>query len=985
MFNSEDYSFLSSLVLRAPFYSPDIYSAELLPKILGEQIFRNALLLASPDLYRAIAKKGFCFNELTDKERLTLFKYYNRMSFRPTPFGAFASVSAVDWSADSQIRLGSPVLHLLPSLEAKIHERAGTTGGQTMLIANPTLYKFGQTWRYVRSQTNPSGKLEFSLQAIAAAPLHDHLFDLVRSKAKNGADLVAGIMEFTGCSAQDAAAYTAFLAGEQVLLADDIPGLIEPTSIGKLSMTTDEKVAQPLQPGPAENTGKRSFAPYYTGMSREPQSGGVDPKVQDQLRAVLDMLARIVPQGRLRALEDFKDAFKSRFDREKVPLLIALDPDAGISYGNLHTKATEDLLLGGLQFSGEDQAEASLEWTAVNRLFLRIWLQDQRRSLHDPVDIRDEDLNTLPAKNIEGSLPPSLAVLFTRADGRLIMENVGGATATALVGRFSVFDEKICLLAREISAAEAAANPDVLFAEIHQRSNNHVDNINRRVQLYDHIIPLNVFTHAHETGHILPGDLLVSVRGEQVILESLSLGRRVIPRLPTAYNFQHNELAIFRFLCELQYQGLQPDLTFDPERLFPGLSFYPRFSYRNCIISLAKWHFSKEQVSHLLSKPFSLGRLHLFRQDHGLPRHISLTQGDQQLVFDLANDREALFFLEIIRELENILIREYLFPDRALTAGKNLRHAGQYIALLQKKQPVYPGLQPELLVGATTERRFMPGGEWLNISLYCTTRSADQVLLNVLSPVLDDGPTNKHPWFFIRYHDPRPHLRIRVKTTPEGNGPLLAALKEQLSLGKRHDLVSDFKTETYCRELERYSPEMISRVEELFCAGTAVYLDMLTDRELIKEKEFFPFAIVYAMINHFLRPGPAVANYLHWVKEHFLKELKAEKPLKRDLDHKYREISKELKRTLDKNAEQLMKEGSLPSFLAEVERLSRATESWTTAKREEFLSDLIHMQVNRMFTASQRQNEAVIYYCLHKYERSKIAKEKTANTATAGN
>lgn len=977
MFSSEEYSFLDRLVLRTPFYSLDVYSAERLPEILGEQIFRNALLLASPDLYRAIAKKKFCYKELADRERLTLFKYYNRMSFRPTPFGAFASVSAVGWSADSLIRLGPPVLHLLPSLEAKIRDRAGE---RPMLIANPTLYQLGRTWRYVRSRTQPSGKLEFSLQAVAAAPLHDHLFDLLRTQAKNRADLEGRVMEFAGCSAPEAAAYIAFLIGEQVLLTDDLPGLIEPPVIMDLiTISTDQQV-----PEPAEVAGRRSFAPYYTGMTRETASGGVGPGLQDQLRAVLEVLARIVPHGRLGALEDFKDAFKARFDREKVPLLTALDPDAGISYGNLHRKAAEDLLLGGLKFSGEDPAEAALEWTTVNRLFLRIWLQDTSRGLYEPVHIREEDLDTLPAKNMEGSLPPSLAVLFTRSEGRLILENAGGATATALVGRFSVFDEKISRLAREISAAEAAANPDVLFAEIHQRSNNHVDNINRRVQLYDHVIPLNVFTHAQERGHILPGDLLVSVRGEELVLESLSLGRRVIPRLPTAYNFRHNELAIFRFLCELQYQGLRPDLTFDPERLFPGLHFYPRFSYRDCIISLAKWHFSKEQVGHLLFKPFSLGRLHLFRQDHGLPRHISLTQGDQQLVFDLASDREALFFLETIRELEHILIREYLFPDRALTAGKNLRHAGQYIALLKKKEPVYRGLQPETLTTTETERRFIPGSEWLNITLYCTARSADQVLADVVLPVLEGGASKKRHWFFIRYHDPRPHLRIRVKTAPEDTGRLMSAFKERLSRDNRRDLVGDFKTETYCRELERYSPDLISSVEDLFCAGTAVYLDRLTDTGLIQEREFFPFAVVYAMITRFLPPGPAVAAYLHWVKDHFLKELKADKALKRDLDDKYREISGELARILSKSEHQLTDKESLPAFLVKVDRLSRATESWTNAKREEFLSDLIHMQVNRMFTASQRQNEAVIYYCLHKFELSKIAKEKAANSATRG-
>jgi thiopeptide-type bacteriocin biosynthesis protein len=989
MFNNEEYNFFNSIIVRTPFYSLDAYSADLLPEIIGEQVFQNALLLASPDLYGSIEKKGFRYDDLLDKERLTLFKYYNRMSFRPTPFGAFASVSLAGWLKQSPGRLGlsgRATLILLPSLEAKISGRAGRAGDKTMLFVNPALYRLGASWRYIHSSTAISGKLEFTLQSIASAPLYDHLFALAGSKPVSRKKLTEEIMEFTSCTALQAASYTTFLITEQVLLADDRPGLIEPPVIKDLiALSAGEPVPEPGFSSLPEAGGKRSKAPYYTGMERELESGGLDLQVQEQLREVLQVLACIVPNGRLKALQDFKEAFKSRFDREKVPLLTALDPDAGISYENLHTNVHQDLLLEGLKFPDNGPSEKILEWTPVNHLFLRIWLQDDRRSLHDPVEIRDEDLRTLPASTSPGLLPPSLAVLFSRSEGNLVIESAGGATATALAGRFSVFNKRISRLAKEISAAEAAANPDVLFAEIHQRSHDHVDNINRRVQLYDHIIPLNVFPYPHEKGHIIPGDILVSVRGEEVILESLSLGKRIIPRLPTAYNYQHNELAVFRFLCDLQYQGLQADLAFDPERLFPGLNFYPRFSYRKSIISLAKWIFSKEQVNSVTTRPFSLGRLHFFRQEHGIPRHISLTQGDQQLVFDLANDWEAVFFLENIRDLNAIVLREYLFPDRQLLSGKNLRYAGQYLALLGKEKPVYPALKQEHLPGRDTERRFTPGSEWLYLSLYCTNGSADRILLNVVSPVLAPGNAKKWDWFFIRYHDPRPHLRIRIKVAPEDTGLLLTAIREQLRQKNCSDLVSDLKTETYCRELERYSSELISSVEDLFCAGTALYMDSLNRQDGKQDPELAPFVMVYAMITRFLVPGQATADYLHWIKDRFLLEFRAGKQLKRELDSKYRKISPRLFSLLDKSAlQQSVTEAGAAGFLSKLDQLRRATSKWTCRRQEEFLGDLVHMEVNRMFASGQRQNEAVIYYCLYKYEFSRIAQEKAVSRPIAG-
>jgi len=38
----------------------------------------------------------------------------------------------------------------------------------------------------------------------------------------------------------------------------------------------------------------------------------------------------------------------------------------------------------------------------------------------------------------EGKVPPSLPVMFTRSDGKDLLDNLGGATSLSLLGRFSV-------------------------------------------------------------------------------------------------------------------------------------------------------------------------------------------------------------------------------------------------------------------------------------------------------------------------------------------------------------------------------------------------------------------------------------------------------------------------------------------------------------------------------------------------------------------
>ena len=49
-------------------------------------------------------------------------------------------------------------------------------------------------------------------------------------------------------------------------------------------------------------------------------------------------------------------------------------------------------------------------------------------------------------------------------------------------------------------------------------------------------------------------DLLVSVAGDQIVLRSARLGRRVVPRLTSAHNFTMSQ-GIYRFLCACRRRG----------------------------------------------------------------------------------------------------------------------------------------------------------------------------------------------------------------------------------------------------------------------------------------------------------------------------------------------------------------------------------------------------------------------------------------------
>jgi thiopeptide-type bacteriocin biosynthesis protein len=1003
-----EYEFFEAVFLRAPIYSFEDYALSRMPQVLPQVTFQNALWLASPDFYQLLAAKDFAWDKLAEKERFSLYKYYNRMSFRPTPFGAFSSFSLIDWNEQNTVRFDgreSLLLHLLPSRQwqLRFEQCPMNSAGDELLRTNPTLFVFGNTYRFIKSVTALTGKIKFHVNEIKGELITVFLVEQCRSSAAGKNAFAAKLIEMTGCSTTDALGYLDFLLEEQVLLNGRHQGLLhgytgiasagekirklvdEPLSafwrrVGSMPLAESADLPglvaelENLMPFPGAVFKKNIF---YAGLERTVSQGGIHQDAQEELLAALDLLRRIVIPYPTPALEDFKKAFRQRFEEQRVPLLRALDPDTGISYGGLHTATESGRLLEDLNFAAGAKSARQMDWTAVHRLFLRIWLNNARRLTNDPVVITGDDLEDLdeaaPVK-----LPPSLAVMFTRNNDRLILDNTGGASALSLLGRFSVFSAEVEALCKGIAKEEMITNPAVVFAEIHQLSDTHTDNINRRTPLYDHVITIN--TYPADTGQkeVALDDLVLSVRGEELLLESVSLGKRIIPRLPTAYNFHHNDLALFQLLCDLQFQGLHANFTFDLEKLFPGIDFYPRVEYGNTVLSLARWKVSEKELNALLVKPLSLGRLHQFRSERGVPALVSTGLSDQQLIFDLLDDQQAKFFLDCLKEHKTVTIREYINADRSITSsGKAFN--GQFIALLKNAEPVYAGVAVQDTVKQLRlQRSFPPGSAWLYVKIYCTPESADKLLVKIIAPFIRAYSGEIAVWFFIRYQDPEPHIRLRIKSKTPDSALLLQSLNNKLFKKPHRELVREIKSETYQREVERYSAELMEATEAFFYAGSNWCLANLKGRGPNGEStSLVPFYLIWLLTLDFLKDDVVVGQFFKWRSASFLKEFGEGKKLKVELDTKYRSMSRELCELIGNSAEKKLtaEQKALERLRAKLSVIAERSLGWPEERRYILLADLLHMQVNRMFASRQRQHEALIYYCLSKYSMSITARK----------
>lgn len=997
-----NYQFLPQVFLRAPYYSFGGYDLNRLQEVLKEQTFRNAVWLASPEFYRLLEKKNFDFEQLKDKEKHTLCKYYNRMCFRPTPFGSFASFSLTGWGNNTQIKLANndkAILHLLPDQQMlyKLRNQSQSIHPSASLMVNPTLYRFENVFRYTRSIVDEKGHYSFFLEAISGVKFNSALFSFLGTKKVPLSDVLQWIKNHGECTEEEALDYVEFLINEQAICSNERGGIIGSPicehlnlprwfefwktyhSIAAPASIPLVKISEELKGICSLRTDSNSQS-FYAALERPVESGSIDASVQTELFKAVKVLQLFSVYDQPADFSRFVSEFRARFDREKVPLLLALDPDAGLSYGDMEASNPNPGVLDDLLFPKIVSESNQVGWSIVQQLLFRLWIGNTLRDPWSPLEISDENILELQEVNKVLPFPQSQALMYRNTGEHLIIESSGGAIGTALIGRFSSFSEQVHAFCLELAELEEKANPNVVFADIGQFSNTHVDNINCRRPIYPYEIPINVYPAQSPENLIFPTDLLLSFRGDELILESSRLGKRVIPRLTTVYNFRNNHLPIFRFLCDMQFQSIKTGLLFDLENFFPGLAFYPRVSYGRVIFSLAKWKFKEQDLDIFTGKESlaSMNALQEFRKTHRIPRHISIGANDQQLVFDLAQANEAKFFLQCLSGLKNLTITEYMLPDRSVQAGTKPL-SGQTIAFLAHNQNIYSEIKPLKKMPLRKKgRSFMMGSNWLYIKIYCIPRASDTILAKVIAPFLTSQHKRIKNWFFIRYDEKGYHLRFRIQAEEAELGILLVALRKKIESGGHHKLIRNYQGDTYQREIERYGDRLINDVEHFFRAGSELVIWAVKTRQVGKRVwNELELAMISAnqIISLMLPADEQRLIFINEIIKSFLTEFKADKVFQIAIDNKYRKMKGQIADVLGMKVRLKV----FVSFITEIKKIDKLTAHYSPDKKSALLADLVHMQLNRTFSVKQRQQELLVYCCLQKHLVSCIARNKSIN------
>jgi len=282
------------------------------------------------------------------------------------------------------------------------------------------------------------------------------------------------------------------------------------------------------------------------------------------------------------------------------------------------------------------------------------------------------------------------------------------------------------------------------------------------------------------------------------------------------------------------------------------------------------------------------------------------------------------------------------------------------------------------------KRTFILGEEWLYYKIYCGSYSADNILIESILPIVVELQQKKliDQWFFIRYNDPKNHLRLRF------NLPNVDNIQEILKITHpyfcrliKKDVVQDIVTATYKREIERYGKATIEPVEQLFCyhsEKTLQLIDNTTGAEDEIARIFASLQMIDDLLESFNIPLNHRIDFVQAMELAYKTEHHIQKANNKKLGGLYRIYQNDVVLYLHKKQE--------PGYLEGLMELMKVTEKeakvikniiskTSISDLDALISSLIHMNINRVFRTKQRQYEMLCYDFMNRYYKTIVARK----------
>ncbi|MFD6182377.1 lantibiotic dehydratase [Streptomyces goshikiensis] len=603
-------------------------------------------------------------------------------------------------------------------------------------------------------------------------------------------------------------------------------------------------------------------SPFHADARLDLRGTTLHSEVAAEAADAADVLLRLGQQApRRHHIAVYHREFLERYGLgAEVPVLDLLSAETGLDAPETYRFPPRALPLTPAPRNDPGEREAAL--TALATAALR-----QGKS---EVEITDDFLEAWRPKDEGGSGPdarPSLDVMgqvvagsreqLDAGEWKFVLSTGSMRDGGRFGGRFfDLLGENFRKQLQEYATAEEELCEGTVFAELdYAQMEARRGNVAIHPSLRRHEICVNASPTGGDVQGIDLSDVLVGATQDRFYLRSARLGRQLHVTQSHLVNWG-SAPNVCRFLLEVSEDGWAPLAEFSWGSL-DRAPFLPRVTRGRIVLKPARWLFGTgvpgfpDGCGDAADRDAFSDAFRAWRQTWQVPRWVHLSLFDHRLLLDLEN---PLCADEIQRALRTshapggpgALVLEEAVADPTqpswLRDADGRSYANEIaVPLLARKAAVETPLPPASPAAAAVARervtdpahakRQTAGGDWTHVKLYSVVARHEDILGDSLPRLVrglrEEGLIDR--WFFIRYADPHPHLRIRVRKSPgaDASAPLIRLVgwaKGLVDAG----LAADLAVVSYDRETERYGgPLAMDAAEAVFEANSDMATELL--------------------------------------------------------------------------------------------------------------------------------------------------------------
>jgi hypothetical protein len=212
---------------------------------------------------------------------------------------------------------------------------------------------------------------------------------------------------------------------------------------------------------------------FQTDMSLNLIKFSISKSTQDSIKAGLLLFNKLTTKFSNTNIIQFIEAFTKHYETRECPLLNALDTETGIGYLQTNRNSDGDIspLIDDVAIPSKDNNLHKVEWNNIQNFLFNKILGAKGKNSYE-IEFTDDEIKLFTSN--WSDLPSTFYCIIKIVEastekypgGRILIEGVGGSSASQILGRFCHGNIEILDFVKEIAVFEKSFYSDAIIAEI---------------------------------------------------------------------------------------------------------------------------------------------------------------------------------------------------------------------------------------------------------------------------------------------------------------------------------------------------------------------------------------------------------------------------------------------------------------------------------------------------------------------------------------